>query len=183
MFPHLLTTNLNRISSFYSQKLPHPYLTTFQPLFTVILHLWINSNPVVAWVGNDPTYADFQSAANPSQLPCHNGWKDRTWTCTSLIREIGATTQRVYRFATYHIRLVRVERIELSTPWLKVTCSTDWATRAYGAEDGTWTRGLALTKRTLYQLSYDSIGASTRIWTADVSLATRSFTPKLYLHN
>lgn len=27
--------------------------------------------------------------------------------------------------------MVRVERIELSTPWLKVTCSTNWATRAY----------------------------------------------------
>ena len=33
---------------------------------------------MVAWVGNDPTYLDFQSSANPSQLPCHNGWKDRT---------------------------------------------------------------------------------------------------------
>lgn len=32
----------------------------------------ITSLPLVAWVGNDPTYADFQSAANPSQLPSHN---------------------------------------------------------------------------------------------------------------
>ena len=111
---------------------------------------------MVAWVGNDPTYLDFQSSANPSQLPCHNGWKDRTWTCTSLMREIGATTRRVYHFATYHIYLVRHRGIEPRTPWLmvrvtrielvlpaiyglaatvtsypQVTCSTNWANGAW----------------------------------------------------
>ena len=40
------------------------------------------------------------------------------------------------------------------TPWLKVKCSTGWASRTNGAESRTWTRNLLITSQLLYQLSY-----------------------------
>ena len=53
--------------------------------------------------------------------------------------------------------MVRVERLELSTPCLKGKCSADWATPSCGAPGEIRTLGLPIKSRMLCQLSYRRI--------------------------
>lgn len=145
----------------------------------------------MAWVGNDPTYADFQSAANPSQLPCHNGWKDRTWTCTSLMRNRGHNPTRIPFRHLPHIKSYLHSRFSKQNLFSTISISfiafiavtknsgyfIDRTFTEYdfiGASGGNWTHCTLIKSQVPYRLATLAYGAEDGTWTRGLTLTKRT---------
>ena len=63
--------------------------------------------------------------------------------------------------------LVAYRGIEPRTPWLKVKCSTDWASKPYGRDSRIWTYEYHSQSVVPYRLAISLYGVNDGTWTHD----------------